>query len=671
MKRTTLGLLFVFSVAALAGCSVASLSASSSASKQESSSSQAPSSASSSSIAPSSVSSEATSENSSSSATSSSLVPAKKTVEKTIKAYRLFNFENEYLDPDLSEEKYQLGSISFRFIEGEELVPYVSLENMAGLYSQFFKDKNTTKSQYNVAEGKSTWTVTVADKEVFRSAIDAKEKTFTYQGRLDEVMAAKKDYSGLSLTMRTKLENTQIALPSAHTALVSYADTEFETFEENGITYFPFSMLHTLYHDLVGRDFFYNYTYLYEFNNVEDISTANVTEGENVYTPLQQMMEYISEHYKEADASGKPLMPMYARKHHRSELALIFNHYYGIRETWRVRSMMEYFSAFGIYDDLISDNSAIRGAAYAKVFFMLGDNHTARTILGDNPWAESNGNSVVPIASQDPKVEERIILSGSLTAQRDAFLKANGFADGIADAVVYSKDGKTAYFGFDSFDGNLHAKNPDGTPMSDEILAKSDSYFYFAKQLKAIKEHVTDVSGTPVKVSRVIIDDSLNSGGYIYAMGKILALLSKDNKGVITTLDGLTHNIAKQTYRVDTNADGAYDEKDVYGNDFKFYILTSPVSFSCGNAFPFIAKQSDHIHIIGQKSGGGECVVTSNYLSNGMGFAHSSNEHLVILNEQKLTYEGVEDGVRADAPLRYCEYYDMDAMSKAIDSIRY
>ncbi|MBO6285689.1 MAG: hypothetical protein J6O18_05215 [Bacilli bacterium] len=48
------------------------------------------------------------------------------------------------------------------------------------------------------------------------------------------------------------------------------------------------------------------------------------------------------------------------------------------------------------------------------------------------------------------------------------------------------------------------------------------------------------------------------------------------------------------------------------------------------------------------------------------------NEYLdPVLDEQKLTYEGVADGARADVPLRYYEYFDMDAMSKAIDSIRY
>lgn len=53
-------------------------------------------------------------------------------------------------------------------------------------------------------------------------------------------------------------------------------------------------------------------------------------------------------------------------------------------------------------------------------------------------------------------------------------------------------------------------------------------------------------------------------------------------------------------------------------------------------------------------------------------FFNFENEYLdPVLDEQKLTYEGVEDGARADGPLRYYEYFDMDAMSKAIDSIRY
>lgn len=670
MKQKPLKIYLILSAALLASC--AGANSSSLASSSQPSSVSEPAAVSEGSSEQSQESPEASSELppvASSETPSSSVSEQPKTFEKVVNAYRLFNVDNEYLDPDLSEAKYQLGSLPLQFVKGEEFVPYVSMSNLTEFYSRLFKDKEKVKGAVTEKDDKVTWTVTVSDKEVFSSSIDVAAKTFTYSGSLEPCMSTKKNYSLYSLGIRTKNETTLIDLPTAHPVLVSFADTEFEIVKEGGKNYFPFSMMNTLYRELVGHEFFYNYTYIYEFNEVDDLSKATITEGENVYTPMQQMEEYIVANVKEKDKHNKPLMPLYLRKHHRSEFALIMNHFYGLKNTWGVKSMMDYYKAFGLYDAFIDEAAAVRGAAYSKAFFMLGDNHTGRVILGDDPWVESNGNNEVQSATKDPKVEERSILSNALTDQREAFLKANGFEDGIKNAIVYSKDGKTAYFGFDSFDATTNAYKSDGTVKSDETLANYDSYFYFAKQLKAIKEHTTEVGGTTVKVERVIIDDSLNGGGYVAVMGRLLALMSKDNSSAIITRNDLSDVLAKYTYKVDTNNDGAYDAQDVYGNDFKFYILTSPVSFSCGNAFPILASKFDHVRIIGQRSGGGECVVAQNYMSNGMGFVHSSNEHLTLYNEADKTYEGVEDGCKVNGVIKYNDFYNMEKMEKAINSI--
>ena len=58
-------------------------------------------------------------------------------------------------------------------------------------------------------------------------------------------------------------------------------------------------------------------------------------------------------------------------------------------------------------------------------------------------------------------------------------------------------------------------------PKEDAKLAEEDSYFFFIKQLNEIKAHTTNVGGEEVKVKNVIIDDSQNSGGYVYILGKL------------------------------------------------------------------------------------------------------------------------------------------------------
>ena len=612
---------------------------------------------------------ETTSEESTSSLESSTSEEKEKIMEeKSVNVYRLFNRDNEYLDPDLSDEKYQLGSINFNFKKGEEFIPYITLNEMADLYGRFFKDKEKTENDVDIVGNYCTWSVISEDKEVFTSTIDIDAKTFTYNGEVESLIETKKDYTKYSLFLRSKTDNKTIRLDESTDYVIYYDDTEFEVIEEDNEVYFPFSMLHTFYHELTGHDFFYNYTYLYEYNSVDDLSKASVTEGDKLYTPLEQMSDYISEHVQEKDESNKPLMPLYLRKFHRSEFTLIMNNYYGLSETLGISSMSKFYDIYGLYENFIDEKSAVRGAAYSQAFFMLSDAHTGRTILGDDPWVETNGNTEINPATRSALTNERSLLSQSLTEQREAFLKANGFEDGIRNALIYSSDGKVAYFGFDGFEGTSKAFKNDGTVKTDEALASVDSYFYFVKQLKAVVAHN---EASEVKVEKIIIDDSLNGGGYVATMGRILALLSKDNSAVITSISDITNVISKQTYHVDTNNDGVYDVNDVYGNMFKFYILTSPISFSCGNAFPIFARnQFSHVKVIGVKSGGGECIVGENYMSNGMGFVHSSNEHIIVLkDEQKGVFDGVEEGVSVDSTIRYNYFYNMEEMIKAISRI--
>ena len=604
----------------------------------------------------------------STSSETSSLEPESKMVEKDIKAFRLFNRDNEYLDPDLNDDKYKLGTVPLSFVKGDDFIPYITLEDLADLYAKFYLDKDNTRNIITEDDVEHTWEVMKDDNVVFSSTINTEEKDFTCSGNLEKYIEPKKDYSKHSLVIRYKSEATSIDLGDQREYVTSYEDTEFEIIQDKGVTYFPFSMMHTLFHELTGHDFFFNYVYLYEYNNVDDISKATITDGDNIYTLVEQMTGFIDEKVKEKDANNKPLMPLYLRKYHRSNFTLIMDNYYGLRNAWGVNKMSDLYKAYGLYDNFIDENSAVRGAAYYEAFFMLSDNHTGQTILNADPWGETNGNTEVDGAERSPFTVERTLLDNALAEQRDKFLKDNGFEDGIKNALIYSADGKTAYFGFDSFEGTMNGFKPDGTPKSDEKLAEVDSYFYFLKMLRAIVAHNQE---NATKVTNVIIDDSLNGGGIIGIMGKLLALLSKDNNATITSMSDITYQVTKTVYHVDSNADGKYDAEDVYGNMFNFFILTSPLSFSCGNAFPLFAQQQfSHVKIIGVKSGGGECVVGDNYIPNGIGFAHSSSEHIILLNEQAKTYVGVESGVNVDATIKYNNFYNMTEMLKAIEKLQ-
>ena len=133
--------------------------------------------------------------------------------------------------------------------------------------------------------------------------------------------------------------------------------------------------------------------------------------------------------------------------------------------------------------------------------------------------------------------------------------------------------------------------------------------------------------------------------------------------------DGPTTQLVNINSQVDINGDGVYDTEDCFGDDFNFYILTSDCSFSCGNAFPCVAKAEGYAKIIGQKSGGGECAVSIHYLPNSEYVYHSSNTHLGLYDQATNTFTGFENGAIPDIDYPFVpRYYMIDNLNTVIQN---
>ena len=186
-----------------------------------------------------------------------------------------------------------------------------------------------------------------------------------------------------------------------------------------------------------------------------------------------------------------------------------------------------------------------------------------------------------------------------------------------------------------------------------------DTYFQMVKVLNDIKNH----GG----VENVILDISTNGGGTVGVMMKLLALLSKENSTNFFYYQANSTQLVKQTSRCDANFDGKFDKDETFGNDFKFYILTSDCSFSCANAFPCIAQREGLAKIIGQKSGGGECAVNIHILPNSEIVYHSSDLHLGYYDEEKKEFIGFEDGATPDYEVAISDsFYNINILSQTI-----
>ena len=116
-------------------------------------------------------------------------------------------------------------------------------------------------------------------------------------------------------------------------------------------------------------------------------------------------------------------------------------------------------------------------------------------------------------------------------------------------------------------------------------------------------------------------------------------------ESVISINDSITGTQGMNAYRVDANLDHKFDDSDALGNR-RLYCLTSRTSFSCGNLLPCLFKNSGKVSLIGQKSGGGACVVAPISLADGTVFRISGAKRLDYVKNG--TFYSIDQGADPD-----------------------
>ena len=189
----------------------------------------------------------------------------------------------------------------------------------------------------------------------------------------------------------------------------------------------------------------------------------------------------------------------------------------------------------------------------------------------------------------------------------DAWNKADlDFVDSWDDdGEMLFRKGETALFVFDSFENGV-----------------VDA---FNRSLEWAKEN---------GIKNFVLDISTNSGGSTsvleYLLTIILAGKTHSALSETTTLETVTGVEYTTVNRVDLNRDGSFDEKDdKVGYDFNFAILTSHMSFSCANGLPMLAKENG-VAILGERSGGGSCIITEPFVGASHYITMSSNLKYVV-----------------------------------------
>lgn len=238
---------------------------------------------------------------------------------------------------------------------------------------------------------------------------------------------------------------------------------------------------------------------------------------------------------------------------------------------------------------------------------------------------------------------------------------------------TYVKKGDTAVIVFNSFTVNNAAWNDyyagkgEKPSASDEI---TDGFYVGEYDTAAIVAEGLEKAAADPEVKNVVFDLSCNSGGSLDVCEFIESLVS--GKNTSTYQNVRTDQLCTEYWDVDRNLDGVFDEKDdsVNYSDLRFAVLTSKMSFSCGNLFPS-KLHDDGILIIGEQSGGGGCAVEMSVTAEGVDWQLSSWLGRIV----NAAGEEIDSGVPVDVDLlerapstdEYSCFYDIDLLSEIMN----
>ncbi|MBR5514416.1 MAG: hypothetical protein IKV85_10610 [Ruminococcus sp.] len=253
----------------------------------------------------------------------------------------------------------------------------------------------------------------------------------------------------------------------------------------------------------------------------------------------------------------------------------------------------------------------------------------------------------------------------SMIASQTAILEARNAMYETADSVEFYDSGaayivkdNTAIFGFDSF-------------VTDMAAWVS----YYSGDAELPQELVTDFYNCILsadenpEITNFVIDLGTNTGGAVMVADYMLGLIA--DVDINYYKDNINDIPMYNKFDVDKNFDKVIDNKDEeFTTDLKFGVITSNMSFSCGNLFPSIARENG-IMLMGEKSGGGACAINVHVTADGMPFILSSGLCLTDKDFNSIDLGIAPDyetfRVNEDGTKDFSDTYNFDIINNCFD----
>jgi hypothetical protein len=562
------------------------------------------------------------------------------------------------------------GQVTLRFYDSMPNVAYISAADFQSIVlpGSTMTVTHTGAGQYTLTNADATATVNINDDVFVTDGFEA----FTNQMGLLQPGMANVYYDGMPFVRYKKV--SYFPLKATTTLDMGAYGIDLHA-DGKGAVYFPFATLADMYTDL-----YYHHA---GFNGEKVVANLSLNEVG---------LEKIDPDYNKP-LVARTIRPADLTDFNYKELCFAMDHFYGYPGRIKYNDALKAKGLDKALEEDIESGPAIKKLLLSEKFsdYMLGmvgltgvyfDGHTAMDIssalgkITDHPelykeyQAGLMANQGVMAMVMSAVMEMRAMVADGQAVEA---LRPKVYGEG----VTYVKKGDTAVCVFDSFNERNEQAWKDyyaGTgPMPTVENAPNDDMVIF---LDALKKAAADP-----EVKNFVIDITANGGGSADIVLAMTSLIL--DKSYISQDNSLTGQRAIVEYEVDRNFNGVFDaaDKDVR-YDLNFAVLTSPMSFSCGNLFPSILKDNG-VPVLGATSGGGACAIQAMCTADGFCFQISSFR--ARLNS--LDGDNIDSGVTPDIPIDnegrvevklseenslmvkdYSKYFDIDYLRSLLES---
>ncbi len=559
--------------------------------------------------------------------------------------------------------------VTLRFYNDLPDVAYISAADFQSIVlpGSTMTVTHTGIGEYTLANGDAKAVVNV-NKDVFVSSdFDA----FTNMMGLLQPGMANVYFDGMPFVRYKSVKYT----PAVSTVTLDFAKYGIDIHADGkGAVYFPFATLADMYSDLFYHHAGFNGEKVVANTSINEVSLARIDPDYNK-TLLSKTTRSES-------------MAEFAYK----ELCFAMDHFYGhpgrvaldeaLKTKGMDRTLEEDLAAGPVIKKLLkSTNLAEYFVGMSGLNALYYDGHTSMDISSAMGRDRSNYEDLVTEMRglQEKQTEVMDAIRGGRATMggraQDVMAIRNQRPESYGTQDTYIKKGNTAVCVFNSFNTRAedawNAYYAGKGPKPNINDNKGDSMVIF---LDALEKAAADP-----EVENFIVDITANGGGSADIVMAMTSLIM--NKSYLCHDNPLTGQRALVEYEVDRNFDGVFDKKD---KDVKyklnFAVLSSDVSFSCGNLFPSMLKDAG-VPVVGEISGGGSCAIQAMCTADGFCFQISSfrarlntlsgenidagiTPDIPIANDNKVEIEG-PNGTRMTVK-NYKDFYDIEKVGKLV-----